>query len=273
MNSSVTYITATNASLSTYLKNIFLYKNLIWTLAARDIKIRYSQTYLGWLWAIIQPIVGLMIFSFFFGVIVNIDTGSTPYPLIALSGMVLWNYFSYLFSQGSVALIAHQNLIQKINFPKICLIIAKSIVGMIDLFVALGLLIIGSFILNINISISLFYTPIFIALTILFGLTCAIWFSAITLKYRDLQQVIPYFTTFGIWLTPVFFPSTIIPEQFSYISYLNPMAFAIEGLRFCILGTPLPDVKYLFGVVILLVLFVSGIVYFKNIENKIPDLI
>lgn len=268
-----TVITARTQSLSEYLKRIFQFRYLIYTLIVRDLKIRFAQTALGWLWAILQPLAGVAVFSFFFTYIVQMDTGDVPYPLVALSGMVAWNYFSYVVNQGSTALVSSQALIKKISFPKIALVVAKSVAGLSDMLLALLILLIWAWIAGKTPEPRLLLLPVIVLFNWTTGLALAIWLSALTVRFRDLQHLIPYLIIFGIWVTPVFYPSTIVPGQFHFLIYLNPMAGVIEMLRYSMLGTALPDPGYLIGLGLVLVLFLSGIAYFKKVETLIPDYI
>jgi lipopolysaccharide transport system permease protein len=268
-----TVITSHTQRFPEYLKKVFRYRYLMATLIIRDLKIRYAQTALGWLWAVAQPLAGVAIFSFFFTYIIQMDTGEVPYPLVALSGMVAWNYFSFVVNQGSTALVASQALIKKISFPKISLVIAKSVVGLSDMLVALLILILWAWIAGRPPEARMLLLPLVVLLNWMTGLGLAIWLSAITVRWRDLQHLIPYFITFGIWITPVFYPSTIVPEQFSFLVYLNPMAGIIEMLRFSILGTEVPDPGYVAGLGLSLLMLVSGLWYFKKMETLIPDYI
>jgi lipopolysaccharide transport system permease protein len=268
-----TVITSQAQRFSEYLSKVFRYRYLIATLIMRDLKIRYAQTALGWLWAVAQPLAGVAVFSFFFTYIIQMDTGDVPYPLVALSGMVAWNYFSFVVNQGSTSLIASQALIKKISFPKISLVIAKSIAGLSDMLVALLILLIWAWVAGRSPELRMLLLPVIILCNWMTGLALAIWLSALTVRWRDLQHLIPYLITFGIWVTPVFYPTTIVPEQFSFLVYLNPMAGVIEMLRYSMLGTALPDPGYLLGLVAALFLLLTGLWYFKKIETLIPDYI
>jgi lipopolysaccharide transport system permease protein len=268
-----TIITSQTQRFPEYLKKVFRYRYLISTLILRDLKIRYAQTALGWLWAIAQPLAGVAVFSFFFTYIIQIDTGDVPYPLVALSGMVAWNYFSFVINQGSTVLVASQSLIKKISFPKIVLVIAKSFVGLSEMLVTLLILLIWAFVVGRSLDLRMLLLPIIILCNWMTGLALAIWLSALTVRWRDLQHLIPYLITFGIWVTPVFYPSTIVPEQFSFLVYLNPMAGVIEMLRYSMLGIAVPDPRYLMGLVAALFLLLTGLWYFNKIETLINDYI
>lgn len=266
-------ITPKSPSIKVYLSEIYQYRYLIYTFTLRDLKLKYTQTTLGWMWAIIQPLITMAVFSFFFIYIIKIDTEDIPYPLIALSGITIWNYFGNIANSASSSLIASQELIKKIRFPKICLLISKALVGLSDLLISLIILIIAVIFSDIKISYHIIWIPLIIIFNILTSFTFAMWFSALTYKNRDLLNLIPHIITLGTWVTPVFYMSTLVPEQLSFIKYFNPIAGIIEGMRYSLLGTEIPSIGYIYGAIFTLILFILGLYFFKNIEKDIPDYI
>jgi lipopolysaccharide transport system permease protein len=266
-------ITAKDQPVGAYLQRLWSFRRLVKLLALRDLKVQYAQTVLGISWSILQPLTGLLIFTFFFDKIMNIDTGGIPYPLIAFSGMISWYYFGFMVGNGGTSLIQSQELIRKINFPKLVLPLSKSLTGFIEFGISLVLLFIMMLILRYPVSINLVFLPLFLIMNIITGLTVAIWLGSLTVRYRDFQHIIPYLINFGIWVTPVFYPSTLIPEKYKVLLYLNPMAGVISGFRFCLLGTPPPDKWYLLTFSVVIVAFLGGIRYFQKMERKIPDLV
>lgn len=268
-----TIITSKSPKLNTYIKSIYQSRHLIYTLTIRDIKIRYSQTALGWIWAVLQPIISIAIYTFFFSFILKMETTNTPYPLIALSGIVCWNYFSLVVNNGSNTLIANQNLIKKLNFPKITLIISKALSALVELSISFILLIIGVIVFGIPISSKVLIIPLFFFVNFITGISLSIWIAALTIRNRDLLHVVPYIITLGIWLTPVFYPSTIIPEKLSFLIYFNPIAGVIEGVRYCLLDLKSFSIEYLLGFLLVILFFIGGLLFFKNTEKSIPDYI
>jgi lipopolysaccharide transport system permease protein len=171
MNNKITHITSKSTSIGTYLSDIYHYRYLIYTLTLRDIKLRYTQTTLGWLWAVMQPIITMAVFTFFFVFIIKMDTGDIPYPLIALSGILIWNYFGSIANSASTSLISSQELIKKMRFPKICLLISKTIVGLSDFLIAFIILFIAIIMSDISISFNILYLPVLIILNIITSFT------------------------------------------------------------------------------------------------------
>lgn len=258
------------------IREIFAYRDLLWTLVYRDYKVRYAQTILGFLWAFIQPLVTLVIFTFIFGKSVKVETHLIPYPVFALSGMLSWNYFSYVMNQAGNSVISSHSLITKIYFPRLIIPLSKAFVGFIEFGVSILFLAGLMIYYGINPSIHLVFIPMFMIMMIIASLGVGIWFSAITIRYRDLQQVIPFMIQIGMYLTPVVYPSSLVPGKYVFFYFLNPMCGIVESFRWAILGkTFLPDsfmlISLSFSVGIFL--FISGVYYFNKIENKIADIL
>ncbi len=264
-------ISAQQMGWKAYTARLWTYRRFLWVLARRDIKAKYAQTLLGVLWVIIQPLTGLLIFTLFFQQFIPLDTGNIPYPIFAFTGIVAWYYFAYIVSAAGNALSEGQELVKKIYFPKLILPLTKVMVGFVDFAITFILLLLGLFLFGYTLSWSMLSVPLFLLLNIICGLSIAIWLSALTLRYRDFYHIIPYLVNFGIWLTPVFYPGTIIPPEYSWALYLNPMAFVIAGFRWALLGDVLPSVYYLVSLVPIFLLFLSGIIYFIRVERKIVD--
>jgi len=243
------------------------------SLAKRDVKAKYTQTVLGILWSVIQPLTGLLIFTIFFDKLIKVDTNNIPYPLFAFSGMVAWYFYTFIVNQGGTSLVDSQYLLKKFYFPRLILPLSKVLVGLVDFGISVILLIILMIILGGMPSFLILLFPVFLLLAVLTGLSIAIWLSALTIRYRDLQHIIPYLINFSIWLTPVFYPSTLVPESYHFILYLNPMAGIIAGFRWCLLGDLIPSINYLWGILPVIFIFISGIYYFIKIEREIVDII
>lgn len=256
-----------------YWSRIYQYKAMIYSFALREIKAQYSQTVLGILWAALRPLMGLLMYTFFFHYLLKVDTGDLPYHLFALCGIMPWLYFTYLVGDAGVSVMQSKDLIKKVYFPKLILPISKVLVGLVDfsiVFLVLFLLMLGT---GYFPSFKIVFLPFFIALNIATGLSIGIWLSALTIRYRDFHQIIPYLIGFGIFLTPVFFPATLIPEQYHFFIYVNPMAGVIEGFRWCLFEGRTLSIFYLIGFVPVLILLISGFFYFKNIEGEMSDIV
>lgn len=266
-------ITARNTGLITYLKEVWSSRRMVLVFARRDIKTKYAQTMLGLFWVILQPLTGAAIFTFFFTNLFDLaDFGIyIPYFLFSLSGFLGWMYFIYIVTNAGLSLQQEENLIKKVNFPKILLPISKALVGLVDFGIGIVLTIVVAAISGHLTYYNVAFIVLPAGLITLLGLTVAIWLSALTIRYRDFHHLVPYVINFGIWITPVFYPATIIPEKYSFILYMNPMAGAVEMLRWSIFGLPLPSNYYLISYSVAILLIVWGIHYFTKIENLIAD--
>jgi lipopolysaccharide transport system permease protein len=270
-NGKVKIISSQPFSFWGYSQRCWTYRRFLGVLARRDIKAKYAQTVLGVLWIIIQPLTGLAIFTLFFQEFIPLDTGTIPYPLFAFTGIVAWYYFAYMVAAAGNSLTENQDLIKKVYFPKLILPLTKVLVGFVDFAITFSLLFFALLFLGYELRWAILAVPLFLLLNVLSGLAIAMWLSALTLRYRDFQHIIPYLTNFGIWLTPVFYPGTIIPDAYSWALYINPLAFVIAGFRWALLGDVLPSVYYLVSLLPVLFLFFTGLVYFIRVERKIVD--
>jgi len=269
-----TIIQNKNIEIMTYLSKIRQHRHLIYTLAKRDIKAKYAQTKLGWLWAIIQPLATLTIFVLFFDKLVHISTGDVPYALFAFCGIITWYLFTYIVNSAGTAIIQNQDLIKKIYFPKIILPISKTIGGVFEFGISFGLLLLLMLVMGQAITLKIIVVPLVLLLVLLTGLSVSIWLSALTVKNRDLQHLIPYLTNFAIWLTPVFYPTTLIPKAFeSWIYYLNPLATVLKLLRWALLNDVPPEPIYFVSFIGVFILLVLGFLYFRRIEREIADFV
>ncbi|MCK5471197.1 MAG: ABC transporter permease, partial [Cyclobacteriaceae bacterium] len=222
------------------IKELIEYRDLFYILAYRDLRVRYAQTFLGFLWAILQPVATLIILFFVFGKALKVDTGDIPYPVFALAGLSMWTYFSFVLNQSGQSVIGAQEMIKKIFFPRLVIPLSKAVVGFVDFGITLIFLIVMMIVYGITPSANVFFAPIFILLNILAALSVGIWLSALTIRYRDFQHVIPFMVQFGLYATPVAYPATFVPEKYQFIYNLNPMAGVISGFRWCLFGGEFP---------------------------------
>lgn len=257
-------------------KELYAYKDLFLTLTWRDFKVRYAQTVIGILWAVLQPVVTLIILSMVFGRFIGVET-PVPYFLYATTGMALWTYFSFVMSNAGSSIIANQGMIKKIYFPRLIIPLSKAAVGLIDLGIALILMVALMIYYRIGVSYTALLAPLFIVMAMLAALSVGIWLSALSIRYRDFQHIVPFAVQIGLYLTPVAYPAefamTHLPKWAATLYYLNPMAGIIQGFRWSLFGGDVPDnTMYLsFGMVF--VLLVTGLMYFRRIEDEMADLV
>ncbi len=256
------------------IKELFRYKDLFFTLAYREFRVRYAQTFLGFFWAFLQPAATLLIFTFVFGRAIKVDTGNIPYPVFALSGMVAWTYFSFVVSQSGRSLINSQSMIQKIYFPRIILPLSQAMVGLIDFFITFLLLLLAMFWYGLTPSQHIWYLPFFLFMAIVAALAVGIWISALTIRYRDFMHVIPFLIQIGLYATPVAYSTLYIPEKYHLLYYsLNPMVGVVEGFRWSLIGQGSIHPYTFISMGVVLVLFVTSLIYFRKVEKVMADII
>lgn len=270
-------VDANKHSFTLNLKELGQYRDLFLILAYRDLKVRYAQTFLGLFWAVLQPLTTLLIFTLVFGRFVKVDTGNIPYPVFALCGMVAWSYFSFVMNQSGSSIIGAQEMIKKIYFPRLVVPLSKAVVGFVDFAVSLLLLILLMVLYKVPVSSTILYFPFFVLMMILAALAVGIWLSALTIRYRDFQHVIPFLVQIGLYATPIAYSSETVvaslPRWLVFVFYLNPMAGVVEGFRWSILGGASPHVFAFVSFVVIAVLFATSIIYFRKVERVMADMV
>lgn len=257
------------------LKELLFYKDLFYFLAWRDIKVRYKQTAVGIVWAFFVPIITMIVFSIFFGAFVGVSSDGSPYPIFVYTGLVFWNFFSQAISNSSQSLVASQEIVKKIYFPKLLLPAASIFVTFIDFGISV-LVLVGMMIYYRTVPdlLTIIMIPLLVAITYIVSLGLGLLLSAINVKYRDVRYIVPFFVQLLLFLTPVIYPTSIVSEQWRWILYLNPMSGVIENARAVVLGTGHVDwVSLGIGFGISILLFVFGLFYFKKTERYFADVI
>lgn len=259
-------------SLVSYINELWVYRDLLWTLAYRDLKIRYAQTSLGLLWGIFQPLATLFIFTLVFSVAIKVDTGKVPYPIFAFAGLYAWTYFSVVVMQGGGAVLEAQNLVTKIYFPRLILPLSKAIAATVDFAVNL-LLMIGvmswyKFLPGKN----ALYLPLWLIALVVTSLGVAIGLSALSIRFRDFQPIAKFGLQLGFYLTPIAYPSSLIPAKYLPFYYCNPMVGIVEGFRWMVTGGALSPFVFLSLAVACSILTVSWW-YFRRIERIVADIV
>tara|TARA_B100001250_G_scaffold36374_1_gene29169 strand:+ start:861 stop:1676 length:816 start_codon:yes stop_codon:yes gene_type:complete len=266
-------ITSKNNSLSTYFKNVYKYNFLIYVLAKKETKTFYANTYLGFIWLIIQPLFALIIYTIFFYLILGIETLGVPYPLFVFPGVMVWFQFIQIIYDTGSSITNNQTLIHKISFPKLILPLSKIVYSLVSVSISFILIIIISLYYGYVPTMKIFLFPIILLLNIMNGFCIGVWVSALTIKYSDLQNIIPFLCNFLIWISPVFYPTSIIPENLEYILYYNPITTVLALYRWCLIDIPLPASINFFSLIPVFIILISGILYFKKIDDDIADYI
>ncbi len=250
------------------------YRELLYFLIWRDVKIRYKQTIIGAGWAILQPLLTLLVFTVIFGKLVKVPSDGLPYPIFAYTALLPWTYFSQAISRSGISLVNSSNLLRKVYFPRLFIPIAAAIVPLVDFAIAFTLLL-GMMVWFETIPTwNVLFLPLFLLLTLLTGLSVSLWLSALNVRYRDVGYIIPFCTQLWMYASPVVYPVSLIPEQWRLLYSLNPMVGVIEGFRWAVLGQGSPDFRMMIisGVVVLAIL-IGGIVYFNQVEETFADVV
>jgi lipopolysaccharide transport system permease protein len=249
------------------------YKELLWQFAFRDFKVRYVSTYLGSIWAIVNPLISVLILSFVFGNVAKIGSHGVPHLLFTMSAMVVWTYFSSLVGEGSNSILAASHMIKKIYFPKIILPIYKMMNAFVELIIAITILIILFIVFKQNISLKIFYAPIFILSGIVASLGVSIIASVSVVKYRDLQHLIPHIVRLGVYISPIAYPASLVSQKYQWLYFLNPIAGVIEGFRWSLFENyPFSQGIYI-SIIASMILLILGIIIFSKFEKEIVDLL
>lgn len=256
------------------LKELSHYRDLLFFLVARNIKIKYKQTVLGGLWAVIQPFFMMVVFTLFFGRLAKMPSDGIPYPIFNYSAMIAWVYFAQAVGQSGNSIVGEQNLISKVYFPRIVIPLTPIISGLLDFFIAFLVLLGMMLYYRIWPTMMVFILPLLIMLMMLTAIGVGTILSALNAKYRDIGYTIPFLLQFWMFASPIVYPSSLVPERYRMIYAINPMVGVIEGFRSALLGnTVFPAPMVVLSAAVSLGLFMAGIVYFKQVERHFADVI
>ena len=256
------------------LDDVWEYRDLLYFLVWRDIKVRYKQTALGAAWAVLQPLLTMVAFSIFFGKLAKVPSNGIPYPVFTFAALLPWQLFSYSMTEAGNSLIGSQNLITKIYFPRLVIPIAAVLGGLPDFAISFAVLLVLMAIYGIAPTLAILTIPLFILLAVATALAAGLWLSALNVKYRDVRYTIPFLAQFWLFLTPVAYPSSLIPEKWRVLFGLNPMAGVVEGFRWALLGEKeAPGPMLIVSIAIVAVLLVTGLYYFRRLEATFADTI
>lgn len=258
---------------SLQLSELWAYRELLYFLIWRDVKVRYKQTQLGIAWALIPPFVTMLVFSLIFGNLAKIDSNGIPYPIFSFAGLLPWQLFSLALTNTSNSLVNNANLIRKVYFPRLAVPIANVLAGLVDFAIGFVLLIGMMLYYRIIPTAAILMLPVFILLTIVTVLGIGLWLAALNAKYRDIRYVVPFLTQIWLFATPVVYPSTLIDEPWRTIAGLNPMAGVVEGFRWALLGTQPPTALLLISAGVAVLTLVTGLFYFRRAERSFADVV
>jgi lipopolysaccharide transport system permease protein len=259
------------------LRAVWEYRELLFFLVWRDVKVRYKQTALGVLWVVLQPLVSMAIFTVLFGVLLKVPSGDAPYPVFAFAGLLPWNYFSQSLSRASTSLVNSSHLITKIYFPRLVIPLSGVFSSLVDFAISFVVLLILMLLYGVTPSARMLLLPALLLLALVTALGFGLWLSALNVKYRDVGYLLPFLIQIWMYLTPVVYGSSLIPERYRFLLSLNPMTGVVEGFRWALLGGELES--YLsapllaLSVGIALAVLVSGAVFFRTTERSFADVV
>ena len=254
------------------LTEVWQYRELLYFLIWRDVKVRYKQTVLGVAWAVIQPFLTMVVFSVFFGRLARMPSDGVPYPIFAYTALVPWTLFANAVGQASNSLVGSGNLITKVYFPRLIVPLASVLSGVVDFFFSFAVLILLMFWFGVRLSVTIVWLPLLLAQAIITALAVVLWLSALNVEYRDVRYAVPFLTQFWLFATPVAYPSSLLSEPWRTLYGLNPMVGVIEGFRWALLGTsPAPGFLSAVSVAVSFTLLVGGAYYFRRLERTFAD--
>lgn len=268
----VTYIRPGTRAMSSTVDEVWQARELLYFLVWRDIKVRYKQTALGVGWSVLQPFLTMVVFTIFFGHLARVPSDGVPYPLFSLAALVPWTYFSTAVSNGSASLVGNQHLIAKVYFPRVLVPLTAVLMPAVDLAVSFGMLIVLMAWYHVVPTFSMLLLPLYVALAVVSAFAVTLWTSALTVRYRDARYVLPFLVQTWLFITPVAYPTSMVPERWRLLYALNPMATVVDGFRSSLLGTPAPGAMATVAAGTVIAAVAAGIAYFRSVEGSIVDL-
>jgi lipopolysaccharide transport system permease protein len=249
------------------------YRDLLFSLAWRDVKVMYAQTVLGFSWAIIQPLVQIVLFTIIFGKVAKVNTDGIPYILFSSVAVIPWNYISQSMTQSSQSLVAGQNMLGKIYFPRLIFPITPVISKLINF--GISLLIVFAIMLYYRVfpTMNILFLPVFLMMMLLVSASTGLWFSTLAIRFRDVQYIMPFSIQLLMYTAPILYSASSIPEKYRMFYSLNPVVGIIEGFRACLIGTPIPWHYIWPGIITGIILFITGAFYFRKMERIVVDVI
>lgn len=248
-------------------------RELLYFLTWRDVRVRYKQTVLGAAWAILQPLLTMLVFTLLFGRLAKVPSDGLPYPLFSFTALLPWTYFAQSLSQSSNSLVGSSNLLKKIYFPRLVIPVSSVLGGLVDFATAFGVLLLMMIFYHVRVSFAVLLLPAFLMLATLTALGMGLWLSALNVKYRDIRYTVPFLTQIWLFATPVAYPSSMLHEPWHTLFGLNPMAGVVEGFRWTLLGTSPPGQMIWISVGVSALLLYSGLWYFRKVERSFADVV
>jgi lipopolysaccharide transport system permease protein len=254
-------------------RELWAYRELLWVLTTRDIRVRYKQTMLGAAWAIIRPFTAMVIFSVVFGQLAKLPSDGYPYPVFVYAALLPWTFFSGAISASGQSLVGSSNLISKVYFPRLIIPLASAGAGMVDLLISTGILLLMMLWYGVGWSWNLLAAPLLLLAVVFAALGVGTLLSALTVAYRDFTHITPFLLQIWMYVTPVVFPVSLVPAKWQWLLYLNPMTGLIEGFRAAFLGKPFDVAGLFISFAIAVAMFAIGVAYFERVERRFADIV
>ncbi len=256
------------------LRELWEYRDLLFFLAWRDVSVRYKQTVLGATWVVLQPLLTMAVFTFIFGRLANVPSEGVPYPVFCFSALLPWQYFSSTLNNSANSLVNNANLISKVYFPRLLIPLSSMFPTLVDFGLSFVVLLVLLFYYKINLTGKVVWLPAFVLLLIMTTLGISLWFSAWNIRYRDVRYIVPFITQFGLFVSPVVYPISVVPERWRLIYAINPMVGVIEGCRWSLLGKEtLPAKVVALSVAVSVLVLVGGAFHFRRAEREFADIV
>lgn len=260
--------------ISLRLGELWEYRELLYFLAWRDVKIRYKQTGLGVAWAVLQPVLGMLIFTIFFGRLAKVPSDGIPYPLFSYSALLAWQLFAYSITESSNSVVANERLITKVYFPRLVIPMASILAGLVDFAIAFVLVIAMMAYYGVHPGWGILSLPLFIVFELATALGVGLWLSALNVEYRDVRYTVPFIVQFWMFASPVVYSSTLVPARWRPLYGLNPMAGVVEGFRWALLNKqPAPGSMFAVSSTVVVALLVGGLYYYRRMEKNFADVV
>lgn len=266
-------IDASSAGNGLGLSELWGARELVYFLTWRDVRVRYKQTALGASWAILQPLLTMIVFTVFFGRLAKVPSDGLPYPIFSFTALLPWTYFAQSLTQSSNSLVGSSNLLKKIYFPRLAIPVSSVIGGLVDFGTAFLVLLAMMVYYHVPVTVSVLMLPAFLALATMTALGVGLWLSALNVKYRDVRYTVPFLTQIWLFASPVAYPSSMLHEPWRTLFGLNPMAGVVEGFRWALLGSAPPGAMIWTSVFVSAIVLFTGLTYFRRVERSFADVV
>ena len=254
-------------------RELWAYRELLWVLTARDVKVRYKQTVLGAGWAILRPFITMVIFSVVFGHLARMPSDGYPYPVFVYAALLPWTFFAAVIGTSGNSLVGSSHLVSKVYFPRLIIPLSSVGAGLVDLLISTGILLLMMLYYGVGWSWNLLAAPVLLLFVIFTALGVGTLLSALTVAYRDFTHLTPFMVQIWMYITPVIFPVSLVPERWQWLLYLNPMTGLVEGFRSAFLGKPFDMTGLGISFAIAVAIFLAGVAYFEKVERRFADII